>query len=253
MKKVTIKSSCMSGEWLLISNFEELSVYMEHTSGQTSDLISSLIKNAIPKERWDHFITQNAAGSILAHTLASCKIKGKSPIFEIDKFILQKFDTMMKWILEGEKLLVNDRGGFCTMPPDCTIVSEREVDFSFKPTYSIKSDTSYINLENDPKLEDFSKKYLQSKDENYSYIVNLGHHSKEQLTDIFSEFVINGGHTVYVYTTGMKTDQMYQYFDIAYNCGINNFEFDFNSGVTPAIQDFLNYAQTKATVAFKEV
>jgi hypothetical protein len=139
------------------------------------------------------------------------------------------------------------------MPPDCTIVAEREVDFSFKPTYSIKPDTSYINLENDPKLEDFSKKYLQSKDENYSYIVNLGHHSKEQLTDIFSEFVINGGHTVYVYTTGMKTDQMYQYFDIAYNCGINNFEFDFNSGITPAIQDFLNYAKTKATVSFKEV
>lgn len=32
MKKVTIKSSCMSGEWLLISNFEELSIYMEHTT-----------------------------------------------------------------------------------------------------------------------------------------------------------------------------------------------------------------------------
>jgi len=42
--------------------------------------------------------------------------------------------------------------------------------------------------------------------------------------------------------------QIYEYFDSAMNSGINNFEFEFNSGLTDGINGFLVYAKSKCNV-----
>lgn len=248
MQKVNVKSKYMSGSWLLVSSVEELTKYMENTSNKVSKLLCELIKSNIPVDRWDHCITKDSAGSILMGTLLHCQFKGESPVLSVDKVMLEKFSNMLKYILDGEKVLINSLGGYCTAPDDATFTFEEEVDLSFKPTYVINDNTKYINLENDSELEEHSKKYLNDKDNNYSYITNLSSHSKEQLEAIFKEFVSKGGTTVYVFTTGLKVQQMYEYFNAAKVSGLVNFEFEFNSDITTGISDFISFAKENANV-----
>lgn len=254
MKKVNLTSpSYSAGSWILISDLDSLIKYMEYTSGKVVSLVSGLIKDEVPTERWDHCIRPNHEGSILAATMVRCQIQGKNPILEMDNTVMKKFNNMMNDISKGRQILVNSNGGYHFVTEEHVWTEEEEMDVSFKPTYVVNENTKYINLENDPKLEEHSKKYLNDKDDNYSYILNLGEHSKEQLTAIFKEFVSKGGEVVYVYTTGMKTTQMYEYFDTAFDCGIKKFEFEFNSGLSNGINEFLKYATKIAEVEYKEL
>ena len=114
----------------------------------------------------------------------------------------------------------------------------------------INENTKYINLENDPKLEKYSENYLKDKDVNYSYITNLSSHTNNQLKAIFKEFISKGGTTVYVYTTGMKIQQMYDYFNTAVDTGLSSFEFEFNSEITTDIKLFIDYAKERAKLTY---
>lgn len=248
MQKVTVKSKYMSGSWLLISNIEELTQYMKHTSDNVAKLVLGLMRDSVPVDRWDHCVTKDSAGAILKGTLIHCQFNGESPVLSIDKVMLEKFSNMMKYVIEGKKLLINCVGGYCSAPEDATFIFEEEMDLSFKPTYLVKDNTKYINLENDPKLEEYSKNYLNKKDNNYSYITNLSSHTNEQLEVIFKEFKSKGGEVVYVYTTGLKVQQMYDYFNTAVKAGIQTFEFEFNVDIIGAIKDFIDYAKDKANV-----
>lgn len=250
MQVVNVNSAKMSGSWLLISSIEELNKYSEHTQSKVSDLITSLIRDRVPVDRWDHCITQDPAGSVLATTLVTCQFKGLSPVFEIDKVMFKKFLNMAKYIANGRKVLVNRLGGYCPAPEDATFEFEEEIDLSFVPTYFINENTKYINLENDPKLEKYSENYLKDKDVNYSYITNLSSHTNNQLKAIFKEFISKGGTTVYVYTTGMKIQQMYDYFNTAVDTGLSSFEFEFNSEITTDIKLFIDYAKERAKLTY---
>lgn len=251
MKKVNVNSKSVVGSWLLLSTIEELNQYAAHTSESVSKLLCGLIKDKIPVDRWDHCITQDSAGSLLTATLIKCQFQGLSPALEIDNVMFKKFLNMAKYIQNGRKLLINSLGGYCPAPEDATFEFEEDIDLSFKPTYVVNDNTTYINLENDKSLEDNAKNYLISKDKNYSYVLNLSCHTEDQLKAIFEEFVSKGGTTVYVYTTGLKVQQMYDYFNTAKSTGINQFEFVFNSGINENIQEFLDYADKNALVKFK--
>lgn len=248
MKEVTISGTYISGDWLLIENYETLIEYMEHVSERSAEQLVRLIKSETDVERWDHMITRTPEGSILAATIAKCKIQGKSPVFEFDSMLRVKFMNMLDDIHKGRKLLVNKLGGYCSMLDDWEIVAERDVDFKFKPTHVVNKNTQYINLENDPTLEKHSVEFLESVDSNYSYVLNLHKYSPAMLESVFKKFIDAGGHTVFVYTTGINVPQMYEYFDAAINSGIKNFEFEFNSGLTDGINGFLAYAKSKCNV-----
>lgn len=250
MKRVTVtQPKYMAGSWILITDFNQLMEYMEYTSGKVSDLLLGLIKDHIPKENWDHYISQTPEGSILSATISRCKLLGKSPVFEIDGMVSKKFENMLNELAKGYNILVNKMGGYCTLRSDCIYTVEGDVDFSFKPTYFIPKNTKYINLENDPKIEAHTQNYMKYKDQNFSYITNLHSHSSKQLVEIFKEFVANSGLIVYVYTTGMKTSQMYTYFDAAIEAEIGQFIFEFNSGINQDILNFIDYAKSKAEVS----
>lgn len=108
-------------------------------------------------------------------------------------------------------------------------------------TYTIKENTQYINLENDPELEERTRQYLGERDANYSHILNLHKFSKANLVKVFTEFKANGGSIVHVYTTGTNVPQMYEYFDAAKEAGLNDFVFEFNAGTGNGIDRFINH------------
>lgn len=241
LRNVTIKGKYIEGTWLLLETLSELAEYMEFTSGRVVDQMKRLLKSKVAPDRWDHMITRTPEGSILAATLAYCQMNSKSPVFEIDGLIQQKFLTMADHIAKGKSLLVNPLGGYCAMPDDVEITSESTFETAFQLTYTIKKDTKCINLENDPELEERTRQYLGDLDPNYSHILNLHKFSKSDLVKVFTEFKQNGGSIVHVYTTGTNVPQMYDYFDAAKEAGLNDFIFEFNAGTDNGISEFIEH------------
>lgn len=241
LRNVTIKGHYIEGTWLLLETFNELTEYMEFTSGRVVQQITRLLKSKVSPERWDHMITRTPEGSILAATLIYCQAKGKSPLLEMDGLIQQKFLNMADNISKGRKLLVNQLGGYCFMTDDVNILSEDSFETAFQLTYTIKANTQYINLENDPELEDRTCQYLGERDPNYSHILNLHKFSNDDLVKVFTEFKENGGSIVHVYTTGTNVPQMYEYFEAAKEAGLNDFVFEFNAGTENGIAEFIKH------------
>lgn len=241
LRNVNIKGHYIEGTWLLLETFNELTEYMEFTSGRVVQQITRLLKSKVSPERWDHMITRTPEGSILAATLIYCQAEGKSPLLEMDGLIQQKFLNMADNISKGRKLLVNPLGGYCFMTDDVNILSEDSFETAFQLTYSIKANTQYINLENDPELEERTRQYLGERDPNYSHILNLHKFSKDDLVKVFTEFKENGGSIVHVYTTGTNVPQMYEYFEAAQDAGLNDFVFEFNAGTENGISEFIQH------------
>lgn len=241
LRNVTIQGRYIEGTWLLLETFNELTEYMEFTSGRVVQQITRLLKSKVGPERWDHMITRTPEGGILAAAIMYCHTHGKSPLLEMDGIIQKKYLNMADKIAKGEKLLVNPLGGYCTMGDDVSILSETTFETAFQLTYTIKKNTQYINLENDPELEERTRQYLGERDPNYSHILNLHKFSKKDLVTVFTEFKENGGSIVHVYTTGTNVPQMYEYFEAAKEAGLNDFVFEFNSGTENGIDRFIKH------------
>lgn len=241
LRNVTIQGRYIQGTWLLLETFNELTEYMEFTSGRVVDQITRLLKSKVGPERWDHMITRTPEGGILAAAIMYCQMHNKSPLLEMDGIIQQKYLNMADKIAKGQKLLVNPLGGYCTMGDDVAILSETTFETAFQLTYTINKNTQYINLENDPELEERTRQYLGERDPNYSHILNLHKFSKDDLIKVFTEFKENGGSIVHVYTTGTNVPQMYEYFDAAKEAGLNDFVFEFNSGTENGISEFIQH------------
>lgn len=241
LRNVTIQGRYIEGTWLLLENFNELTEYMEFTSGRVMAQITRLLKSKVGPERWDHMITRTPEGGILAAAIMYCQTHGKIPLLEMDGIIQKKYLNMVDKISKGQKLLVNPLGGYCTMGDDVVILSETTFETAFQLTYTINKNTQYINLENDPELEERTRQYLGERDPNYSHILNLHKFSKDDLIKVFTEFKENGGSIVHVYTTGTNVPQMYEYFEAAKDAGLNDFVFEFNAGTENGISEFIQH------------
>jgi hypothetical protein len=248
MRTVVVKMPHGEGEWIILSNPDELLEYSAHVSEKVVEQTSRLLKSQSNPSRWDHMITATPEGSILAGALAECQIKGGRPLLAMDSIMQRKFMNMLEHIIKGEEVLVNRRGGYCTMHKDFEILSTSVLDTSFKPTHVINENTTYINLENDPELEARTKQYLGERDPNFSYVLNLRKYDKDSLVAVFSDFKAKGGKIVHVYTTGMDVPQMYEYFEAAQVAGLNDFVFEYNSGISDGIQGFINHTKKLANV-----
>lgn len=165
-----------------------------------------------------------------------------SPICNLDAPLVRRFMKYQECLQDGLEVLVNSVGGYRFMTPDfeAQIIRRDVVDVSSERAKSIvvKKSSKYINLENDPVLEAYTTATLEAIDPDYGYIVNLRYFDQQQLTDIFSHFVSNGGHTVHVYTTGIDVEQMYLYASAAVNAQVPNLWIQLNCGVSDAHKEF---------------
>jgi len=234
-------------KYFLIKNFDELREYADSMNSKVSDTINRVLKSNVPQDRWDHLTERSDAGGIMSAAIMRSKLTGENPLYTMEPLFLEKLKTMSGYLLKDETLLINENGGYCTYTPGChTILSEEE--YVEPTTYMINKDTQYINLENDPDLEERTEEYLGEVDPNYSYICCLRKFSEEELVGIFREFMANGGTTVYIYTTGMDVPQMYSYCDAIIESGLKAVEYEFVGEDNQGILEYLKENGVEATL-----
>lgn len=234
MKQATVKTKFDEVYTaLLLETFVDVNEYAELLQSGVTELTVRLMKSNVSPDRWDHLLGKDDAGGIYAAGYTAATIKGTNPIFEVPSLVDGKLHAITKYILDGETILVNPAGGFCPCVEGYhTILDVTEYVQDYSDSAVIKDDTRYINLENDPELEQHTIDYLSKWDPNFSYIVNLRKFSTDELTDLFIEFKKKGGNTVYVYTTGMDTEQMFEYTDAMIRAYISDVEFEFTTEIT---------------------
>jgi hypothetical protein len=180
---------------------------------------------------------------VMYGAIMTAQNRGTNPIYEAGPLVEGKIRHMCEHIEQGEKILVNSNGGFCMLTNDYKILSEQEAEFDEPFEVAIHADTKYINFENDPNLEPNAINYLNKVDTNYSYVTRLHNISVERLEQILLDFQAEGGEVVYVYTTGINLNQMYDYGDAIIASGIKKVEFKFVSDFTQKHKEFINHLE----------
>lgn len=235
-----------NGEWLMIDDIEDLYNHLKITKDTTYKELVKLYKSDLPVERWDHYRPTTDAGAI-SLAVALSKIDGVNPIYKVDSCLAEISNNKVESFIKYGNILLNKVGGYCHYDPSFMKIEHVK---DYKPSDKIsklkviKEGTDYLNLENDPELELYTKDFL--KHTNFSYITCLREFSEEDLEKAMREFVSKGGHTLWMYTTGSDVEQMYDYSKIALKCGILEFSFYFNSGENEHILEFLTWLDGKS-------
>lgn len=213
MKQVLVETTLAQKiPYMLIENFDDLAEYSETLGRGVDRTISRLMRSDVKIERWDHMIGKNDPDGVMGGAIVTAQFKGTNPLYEVGPLVDSKIRSMLKFLDKGHRILVNTVGGYCPFTEGYhTIIEESEYVGVRAATHVISKDTRYINLENDPILEEHTKDYLGSVDSHYSYICELRNYNHDELVDVFKRFISYGGTTVYVYTTGMDVPQMHDY------------------------------------------
>lgn len=244
MNRVLVNSKhWQNAPYMLISNIDDLIEYKEVVGEALSNSITNVLRSNVAPEKWDHLLWgKNLGDSSLLAGLLDCNINGGNPLFRSGEIVDQKMINMLTHLNKGEQVLANYNGGYCfyneesmSMKPDDTYVEP--------VNYKLADECSYINLENDPELEEHTKQWFYNRNMRVSYVVNLRRMIGADLIKIFKRFQMKGGHTVYVYTTGLDIPEMYEYSDNIIASGIKNVIFEFNAGITDEHKDVINYLE----------
>ena len=256
MKKITVKYFRQESDYILLENTLDIMEYFEYTESEFQQYFTKIFKSKVPVNRWDHCLSGGHGESLFSQAVVLGNIKGENPIYLMGSCLQQKIDNFHKCLSNYGNVIVNENGVFCHLVDGMKIISEEPFSFSDCSllTYTVKIDTQYINLENDPILENYTKNYLGKIDPNFSYILNLRKFSIEDLVNVFNEFHENSGHTVYLYTTGMDVPQMHDYSKALIKSNLNNIIFHFNSGINDDILKVIKYLNdNKVKVEYQTV
>lgn len=162
--------------------------------------------------------------------------------------------TLSSQLEKGTQVFQNSNGGLCPVKGSLEIVEilENELtELEEEASYKIGENSKVINLENDWCLEDNAINFMEKRFgayKTFSYIKDLKATRKHQYQNIFKQFKQQGGEYVYVYTTGIDVEQMYEYSMYALDAGLNNFIFDFNKGLDKEINKFIDWLSQRANV-----
>ena len=229
-------------ENILLSTYEDVLEYQQLLVNNTNNTFHKVVTSKIPLTRWDHYGWDYKYGNSFNLAVQKCKIFGGRPIMEFDKITNEKCVSILSCIHKGQSVVINKVGGWCPVTGSIHKILEIN-DYIPKSDRQavIKDNTKYINLENDPKLEGRTIEYLSALDKNYSYILRLVEYSKEELINIFKEFITKGGEIVYVYTTGSNVGQMWEYSEAIIGSGLKTVAFEFNWGYNEQHKDVVEY------------
>lgn len=232
IRKALIQYPCGQGqhERFLLRNEEDLRNYAGYCGAHSEDFISNLLRSQLPVDRWSHIWDESPAGSALAVAMAKCEIEGGVPLVEYAKQFDARIARFASYISRGLSLVVNDAGGHFPIDDENMVIHE----YQWLPvrvySHTVNVGSTHIALENDPVMEPDADKELRRIDPKYSSVLELRKYDNAELLHVFKKFIAHGGHTVYVYTTGLDTGQMSKYIGVAFESGISNIVFNFNGG-----------------------
>jgi len=246
-----MKSVMIDADWfdkptpyLMLENLHDLHLYAEKTDEEAAASFGRILRNNVPNDKINHLLCKTHGDNVVLTASIMGNFTGDSLVESIGKVSGEKYANMTKHILNGETIIINPLGGYCFLSDDMTVTDEKEyVDIVDKTTYKIADNASYLNLENDAELEKTVIDFFDKHGAEQSYVLNLRNFDIGDLTKIFNEFAENGGHTVYVYTTGMDVDQMYDYSKALIRSNIDEILFDFNSGINDDINKVVAFLQ----------
>ena len=226
-----------------LENLEDLYEFEKLSNNVNDDEITLALKTDIPESKWDHLFDGSLGGMNTA--VATSNIVGGNLILLSASILNKKLDSIRKYISDGVPVVINKRGGYfpCIESMDIKILDIKEYIHDKRKYVNIPNNTKTINLENDLHLEKLAISYMKSIDPNYSSITKLREFDFLELVEIFKVFIKNGGQTAYIYTTGIDTEQMYEYTNALIVAGVQNVHFEFNSGINNKIQLFLDTIQ----------
>lgn len=233
MKHVLVTSDYFeNAPYILVNNLDDLIEYNDMLTEKVAESTARLLKSNVEWDRYDHFANLEDIGDLTLFTsYQTCRITGGSPLFEVNNHIKEKMRTMVKYLDQGETVLINDKGGFCPYDPKTSNWIITLVD---GPAVVVNVFTnvnpSLMNLENDADIEDRTKEYFKENKLELSYIKRLRKFDLAKLTEIFKKFREDGGYGLYVYTTGMDIPQMYEYCQAAVDAGLTEIKFEFSAG-----------------------
>lgn len=244
-------------EYYLVENQEDLDQYKEFTKRLAMKLIKSTTKSSMPIRKFDHMIPSKGHEkgiAMMALTRSQSNTvdineRGESifnnPLYQLMPAALEKNEVLQRALDRGDVLLIGKKmGGWMTHSTERTEIL-RVFDSEMVPTRKeslIRHQTKWIVLENDNELPKDSESFLEEQDPGFSIVYDL---RDAKLDELLERFKFIGGHTVFVYTTGMDVQQMYKYTDVIAKVGLNKLVFYFVSGLNPEIEEFLVYAKTK--------
>lgn len=263
MKHAEVKIAYLNGtiaEFVFVENHRDLNDYKDTLMAAASNKIKECFESPLFPEHVDHMLGKRDLGTSLltvahmrsrVHALQSGGVSILSnPIYQIEFAAHEKIARMRRALLSGEKILINRAGGymwFSKTVMEIVRVYDRPAA-SGAPANMITPNAKYIVLENDWTLPSESKAYLDSRQLPYSVIYNLRDHSKSALLQILSEFKKAGGKTVFVYTTGLDTPQMYDYLSAIAKCGLSEVEYKFNGPISARAQECVDSFKDRLSI-----
>lgn len=252
------KSSLTEGRWIKVDSVKDLGIYKQYLENNVIEGISDLLNSKMPPNRFDHYMMKNEfANNIWAGAIcrSKSKLQQTNPIYHVDELFNSMFKDMLSKILEGKSLMIGLKGGYHPYNPkeEYTVISE----FSFEEGEDLSKNVvlnkgaKNINLENDPKLEQYVMDWLGDPTVDFSYVLNLRKFSEKDLKEVLVKFVNQGGTTICQYTTGSDLPQMEQYIAIAEESGVESINFVFSAGINTQIKNFIDNIKRKTNIKIK--
>ncbi len=251
-------------EGFLIEDSNDLEEYFKIIENNSLSCMTKMLTSKESIDRMDHVVPgmrplEKALGA-LAVTRAKLGLFGtNNPIFQVQGSAETMKHGMRLFIVKGQSLFVNRNGGYTPITKGVVEIVERIENVQYKDKAKTphipNRKTKVINLENDYEMEDYSHNFITNylNDTSYSIVYELRLWTKNELINIFKDFIKQGGETIYVYTTGRDVEQMYEYSSAAIEAGLQDFRFCFNSGTDKDIDNFVSWLSERAKVKLYEV
>lgn len=261
MKTVTVQFPHLNdqvAEMYLIDSEEGANEYFSFNQNIARKCFDIALKSRLPINKFDHMIPYG--GTVEASIMRMALVRSQhndvdvdergysvfnNPIYQIFPAAKEKEFFIRKAMEEFGQILVNKSGGF--MPLDKSkyiILEEKEAEiYHAAPDDELNEGNKWIVLENDYSLPVESRKFLEKMDPNFSIVFDLRGHTTERLIKTFEYFKKNGGEVVFVYTTGLDVEQMYEYVKCMKIADLNTLKFHFNTGRNPDIDKFLEWSK----------
>lgn len=257
MKTATVKyPHVLQGEnplvkGIIVESADDIKLIRPELESAERGVLNKFVKSNESADRLAHIVSgfQPMERAIATLSISRGTLRGQNPIYLLGEASATYITTLLKLLAKGYTVFLNPSGGMCVLDETFEIIeSEDFAGFTKEAKYYIGKDSEVINLENDFELEDEATDFMRKNFKNYSYIKDMKVLSEYQFIQIFKEFSDQGGTTVYVYTTGMDFEQMYEYSRYALKCGLKQFIFDFNSGLDTEIRKFVAWLKERAEV-----
>ena len=234
MKIITPKESEES-RFLLLENYTDMGIFFDHiedkfkTENNTYDKMSNIKDEDTKSKLISHTCFNNP---VALATAITASFVGYSPLVKSCAMMKLYKKYVQDDIEKSGCCIINSVGGM--YPPEAYkkdewIIKEDSYNMDwFKSNNCIYETNELLVLENDPVIDEYTIDLLgefYNFPNNYSYIVNL----RDTLaTDEYEKYLrIGEFKKIFIYTTGLDNEQMYDYTERAINCGVKEFEWVF--------------------------